>query len=242
MGSEIQTDHQDGGIPTDTPGPRTSYRFRDILPGVKVNNREAILAAYGPIATNLWFHGDAGQGKTHIAKCTMERAKAAGKTAVLLTGQVFREIGESFDRQEAFARYIYADLVVVDDIDKCAWTMKAVESLWYFLDCRSKWKKHVIVTANVTPAGMLEILKAATGANPSMAFTTLDRLHPCRAFHIQAGVSLRRGQAMPVLDFTAPPEIETISATEAAEVRAAIQCGALHILARGANTNPGEAA
>lgn len=242
MGSEIHTGQSGNRIPNGIPDAPTSYRFRDIIPQVKANNRDAIIAAYGPISTNLWFHGEAGQGKTHIAKCTMERAKAAGKTAVLLTGQVFREIGESFDRQEEFARYIYADIAVVDDADKCAWTMKAVEALWYFLDCRAKWKKHVIVTANVTPAGMLDILKAATGANPSMAFATLDRLHPCRAFHIQAGVSLRRGQSMPLLDFTAPPAVETISAAEAAEIRAAIQSGALHILARGAQNNPNEAA
>lgn len=177
----------------------TKYLFRNIAQDVKDANREAITALWEPLNQNIWLYGKPGRGKTHIAKCAVQRIRNQGNTAIIVTGNVFREIGESFDRQDEFAKYIYHDLVVIDDLDKCVWTPKAVEALWYLLDCRAKWRKHVIVTANVEGKAMLQILMAGCPQNESMAFAAMDRLNPCTSFEVKSPKSKRRELKLPDL-------------------------------------------
>lgn len=197
----------------------TKYLFKNIALDVKDANREAITALWEPLCQNIWLYGKPGRGKTHIAKCAAQRIRKQGNRAIVVTGQIFREIGESFDRQEEFAKYIYHDLVVIDDLDKCVWTAKAVEALWYFLDCRAKWRKHVIVTANVTPKAMLEILIVGCPQNESMAFAAIDRLNPCKSFEIKAPQSKRRDLKLPALEAKAVEVVELVSPAEAQQAR-----------------------
>ena len=198
----------------------TKYLFKNIAPDVKDANREVITALWEPLNQNIWLYGKPGRGKTHIAKCAVQRIRRQGNRAIIATGNIFREIGESFHRQDEFAKYIYHDLVVLDDLDKCVWTPKAIEALWYFLDCRAKWRKHVIVTANVEGKAMLKILIAGCPQNESMAFAAIDRLNPCQSFEVKAPKSKRRELTLPVLTAKTPEPIETISPQDAARVRA----------------------
>lgn len=150
---------------------------------------------------NLYLWGSVGTGKTFMALCALRRAFQRGRTVAEVTARHFAKTTERFDEHKGlFPEWIRVDVLLVDDIDKTRWSGDRINALWELLDARSAENRRTIVTANVSPANLRELLMSATTqndiSNRSCAAAALDRLNPAIKVEMQ-GKSLRTNTVEP---------------------------------------------
>lgn len=172
------------------------YSFKSLLPQV-VDNNSALIAELKrcPLKQNIWMQGEPGGGKTHLARACANRYLYRGMKAELVRSPEFRSMSIMLpeDRNDALYRFSLPDLLIIDDIDKCTWTPKALECLWEVMSLRHQCpNKRTIVTSNISPNAMLDYWSAMKDVAPSTATATLDRFQPCAGFVVKSAGSLRR--------------------------------------------------
>lgn len=132
---------------------------------------------------NLFLYGSIGVGKTWAARACLREAFVRGKSIAEVTARRMCKIGEQFQEgKHLMPAWKSAHVLLIDDIDKVAWTQERVDILWEVLDARTTSKKRTIVCSNLDSGPLLEALKAACThqgqRNESHALAAMDRLKP----------------------------------------------------------------
>lgn len=198
------------------------YSFKTLEPSVLAGNETSIARLKEtPMPRSVWLHGAVGVAKTHLAKCALNRHLYRGYSVDVIVGPEFRVIGEQFpqDREDDQRRYIAPDLLLIDDIDKLELTGKALESLWYILNCRFMAGKRNIITSQLEAREMAKQWRAVRNINQPMLESALDRFNPCVQFRIAGEKSLRHTHAPKPAQRPRPQDV--VSAEDAARIRAA---------------------
>jgi len=144
---------------------------------------------------NLYVYGPTGVGKSFLARCCLNWSFQQGLTVADVSGRRFAKVSDTFaEGRGLFNAWKEATVLLLDDIDKAVWNADRVGALWELLDTRASARRHTLVTGNVSPAELLELLHASnTGPgvrNESIVDATLERLRPCETLRLH-GESLR---------------------------------------------------
>ena len=144
---------------------------------------------------NLYIHGPTGVGKSFLARCCLNWAFQRGRAVAEVSGRRFTKVSDTFaEGRGLFQAWKEAELLLLDDIDKAAWNADRVGALWEVLDARAAARRRTLVTGNVTPAELLQLLREGnTGPglrNDATVDATLERLRPCDVLQLH-GESLR---------------------------------------------------
>jgi DNA replication protein DnaC len=138
------------------------------------------------------FFGTIGNGKTRLAACIARAAIMADRSVRFVTMQgLLDEVKAAFDDEgKAAAIYGFAmvDVLVVDDLGKQYRTEFAATTEYDFWNMRSAAKKPVFVTANCSPAALMELYapsdRTKVRIDPSLGEAVLDRV-----FSLSGGAS-----------------------------------------------------
>lgn len=139
------------------------------------------IRAWRPAAENIYIHGRTGCGKTAAARWLLLAALHSKRriyTVGEISGTQFVNRLCRFEHETELSRAETADVLLLDDIDKTPWTARSMACFLEFLDIRADNRRRVIVTANTSPDGLLELLRGVPGANPSTPIAILRRLRP----------------------------------------------------------------
>jgi len=101
---------------------------------------------------NAWICGDAGVGKTFMARCIANDTLSGGATVAELSALDINAKAGEWTFRERIDKLTKVDLLIIDDIDKPSWTPRSFEMLWNILDKRHAAKVKTLITANVEPA------------------------------------------------------------------------------------------
>lgn len=180
------------------------YSFRTIDPDVRAANAEAIeFLERVPMPSSVWLTGRPGRGKTHLARCTLNRHAflwlkvdpCAQDLVYWISGPKLRDLANCLpeDREEGIRHLCRQRTLLIDDLDKADMTnAKPLEVLWTVLDGRYKCGRKTIVTSNMSGKALAEIWARVCLMNPSLPGAIMDRLMPCKQFEIQGVESFRR--------------------------------------------------
>lgn len=146
-----------------------------------------------PRSQNLYIHGPVGTGKSFLALCALRKAFVDfnGHSVAEVSGRRFCKASDRFDEGGGmFHEWRRAKVLLIDDMDKADWNPARLSALWEILDDRMVCGRRTVVTANVAPAAIRDMLRQQAGSNTSMADAALDRLKPCTTIELK-GKSLR---------------------------------------------------
>lgn len=173
---------------------RVCFRKSDAL--VEALNPEAWAAARRwREQRNLYVFGPTGVGKSFLARCCLHRAFQHGREVAEVSARRFTKVSDTFaEGRGLFNAWKEATVLLLDDIDKAMWNPDRVGALWELLDARASARRRTLVTGNVSPPELAQILHASnTGAglrNEATVDATLERLRPCETLRLD-GESLR---------------------------------------------------
>lgn len=144
---------------------------------------------------NLYVHGPTGVGKSYLARCCLNWAFQQGLSVAEVSGRRFAKVSDTFaEGRGLFHAWKEAGVLLLDDVDKAAWTGDRIGALWELLDARNARRRRTLVTGNVSPSELVELMRehvAGRGlCNDAMVEATLERLRPCDT-HALVGESLR---------------------------------------------------
>ena len=160
---------------------------------------------------SVMLKGAPGRGKTFLGRCLLNAAgedRGYGQVCEMTARQyihaVIRNDPQVWTAQRGF-------FLLLDDLDKAAWTPNTLQMLWELLDLRTHGK-FTAVTSNLDDRGLMEMLRDACPKNTSLADATMERLNPCLHLAIAGDVSFRRTTAAATEPVTEPeataPETE----------------------------------
>ncbi|MCF6287376.1 MAG: ATP-binding protein, partial [Candidatus Hydrogenedentes bacterium] len=173
-----------------------SAAFHASNSAVEARNPEAWAMARRWRATrNLYVHGPTGVGKSYLARCCLNRVFQQGQAVAEVSARRFAKISDTFaEGGGLFSTWIRTEVLLLDDIDKANWSVDRVGALWELLDARASARRWSIVTGNVSPRELLDVLRERSVGhglrNNAMADATLERLRPCVTLCLE-GESLR---------------------------------------------------
>lgn len=124
-------------------------------------NRAAIKAAKAlPATENLFIHGDAGNGKTHLAIATgMKFAETGLHVEFWGIAELFATIRRSFnDNLVPTPNLLLADVLILDDIGKVKPSEWVTQEIYAALEGRWADERATILTANHDPLTVAESL------------------------------------------------------------------------------------
>jgi len=155
-------------------------------PDIRAINPDAWVASEGwSRKENAYIFGPVGVGKTYMANLMLYRFMFSQKyrfnnSVHIISARRLCKVSDRFDEGKGLLKHLEdADVLLLDDLDKGNWNTERLGALWELLDVRSAAKRSTIVTANVNPNDMRDVLRASTGGNTSLADATLDRMKPC---------------------------------------------------------------
>ena len=113
---------------------------------------------------NLLFIGGTGLGKTHLSTAIARRAIERGQDVVYETAQnVIADFehdrfhrGYDKDEEERSARYLEADLLIMDDLGAELTNQFTVSSLYNIINTRINQGKSMIISTNLGQKGLIE--------------------------------------------------------------------------------------
>lgn len=117
-------------------------------------------------ARNLWLLGPVGRGKTHLACAVLREQHQAGESVVFTTPRdLIRDLrspwGErnsAAKEQQVLARYTDCYALVIDDIGTSFGKEAELVQLFDVINERDAHDLHTIITSNLTPKALLELL------------------------------------------------------------------------------------
>lgn len=210
------------------------YKFATMNPALVAQNRAAFdVLSQMPLDRNVWLTGKPGTGKTHMAKCAGNRHHVAGQRVELMRGPHIRTMSEMWarDREESLGNLYAPELLIIDDLDKCVMTAKALEVFWSLMDVRYLWHRRTIITSNIDAKALMQMWMKVKDVNPTLVTAGLDRMNPCHQFTLQASESLRRTIVNPARLLEQVEPVTPVSPDEAETIREAFRSGNLRLLA-----------
>lgn len=171
--------------------------FRNSAPDIEAMNPEAWgLGRAWKATQNLYIFGPTGVGKSYLARCCLKRVFQANRNVAETSARAFCKTTDTFNEGRGrFMEWKTVPALLLDDIDKTTWTMERVGALWELLDARSSGRRVTIITGNVNPKDLRELLQeacmAGKASNSTCADAALERLRPCLTLHL-TGTSQRR--------------------------------------------------
>jgi DNA replication protein DnaC len=148
----------------------------------------ALTIAQDPCAQGVWFCGNNGSGKTHLAAGIVNAATSRGIPATYVkVAMLMEQFAESYNRNgklranklDVIQWLASVDVLVLDDIDKTDFTPHTSRMLYILVDQRyenagTQRRKPVIVTSNHEPAEV-GIIWRKKGLDRKIGDTILDR-------------------------------------------------------------------
>lgn len=153
-------------------------------------NQEAINQANAlQLGENLYLHGLAGNGKTHLAVATARRFAETGRTARFYgVVDLFNQIRGSFNGQTERPNLLAPEVLVLDDLGKVKPTEFVFQEIYAALEARWANELTTIFTANHGPKQAAAAL-ASQGDGESAA-AIVSRLASGKVAHV-VGKDLR---------------------------------------------------
>lgn len=157
--------------------------------------------------------GAPGLGKTFLARCLLNVVGAdRGYNNVCET--TARQYIHSVINNDACAWVAQRGFfLLLDDIDKVAWSPNTLQMLWELFDLRSHGK-FTTITSNLNDQGLAEMLREACPKNTSLADATMERWNPCLHLSFSGDVSFRRSGTANNEPTLAPPEDSALIDTQ----------------------------
>lgn len=125
----------------------------------RYDDKQAISACDGWPDVNLFIHGPAGSGKTHLATAI---SRGYHDVKIRKPQHIFRSlrgIKDGREEQEAVNRYIKMPFFILDDLGVDKKTDFSFSTLYEILDGRDmNYKKGMIITSNLSIGGLAERL------------------------------------------------------------------------------------
>ncbi len=131
----------------------------------------------------LYFYGDNGTGKTHLAAAIALELLAKGVCVVFrafddLLRDIKSTFGDERSEKEVFKAYTEADLLVIDDLGKGRCTEWSTAMLFSIVNARYEDCKPIIVTANYSFDELVDEL-TPKGCSDGDALGVVSRLKGC---------------------------------------------------------------
>jgi DNA replication protein DnaC len=171
--------------------------FRNSTPDIEAMNPESWgLGRAWRGVQNLYIYGPTGVGKSYLARCCLKRIFQANRNVAETSARAFCKTTDTFtEGRGRFMEWKTVPALLLDDIDKTTWNADRVGALWELLDARSSGRRVTIITGNVSPKDLRDMLQEACvsgkSANSTCADAALERLRPCLTLHL-TGASQRR--------------------------------------------------
>lgn len=138
---------------------------------------------------NLWLWGPPGVGKSYLCQCILTDYVLRGGVCAAETS-VRSVVNIAPWATQDLQRWMLPGLLLLDDVDKVAWTEATLAMFWELLDNRCAARRRTLVTANMKPSDFAQTLKERIPQNRSLADSTLDRLKPVQSLEF-TGRSMR---------------------------------------------------
>ncbi len=174
--------------------------FQKSTPEIEALNTEAWRAAKDWKGdSNIYLFGPVGCGKSFLALSILKRVFCAtkGRDVAEIAARRFAKLSDRFDEGRGMlSELTKVNILLIDDLDKAIWDPERLAALWEILDDRMVGNRRTIITANVAPLQLREMLRAQSPGNQSLADAALDRLKPCLTLELK-GKSLRSAERIP---------------------------------------------
>ena len=145
---------------------------------------------------NVYIYGPVGTGKTWMSHILLQNAFIGtqfrhGCSVGVVSARQFCKVTDRYDDKGRLKAWSQCKVLLLDDLDKGNWNTERLGALWDLLDYRNTHSSFTIITANVSPVALREVLREAAPNNRSMADSCFDRLKPCLTIELK-GKSLRK--------------------------------------------------
>lgn len=143
--------------------------------------------------SNIYLYGPVGCGKSFLALSILKKVFCVtkGRDVAEIAARRFAKLSDRFDEGRGILAVLSkVNMLLIDDLDKAIWDPERLAALWEILDDRMVGNRRTVITANVAPLQLREILRAQSPGNQSLADAALDRLKPCLTLELK-GKSLR---------------------------------------------------
>lgn len=151
----------------------------------------ALAKQWNPGMGNLYAFGKNGVGKSALMRYILAVWIYRGHTCADISAPQFAARLTGYDSEALLTRIESASIVFLDDLDKGAWTPRALAYLWEFLDLRNERRRPTLITANMDNAAMHAAFHGASGGGDNcMATAIMRRLQPVQSMPM-VGVDLR---------------------------------------------------
>lgn len=125
---------------------------------------------------NWYIYGNKGRGKTFLARCLLNTAFDLGMIVGELNAVDFTTQYD-MNRGKGLKYLRDPQVILIDDIDKAAWTVFSFQQLYGILNYRNERNKKTIITSNTILDDLIDHLKKHID-NHGMISAAFDRMNP----------------------------------------------------------------
>lgn len=169
-------------------------KFANSDDAIEALNRDTWKWARSYDRETAWISGTKGTGKTFMGRCILHARIDHINTVMEVRAHDVNAKARQFEHERYVAQLQNAGVLLIDDIDKAAWTRDGVIVLNEVMDARYAHKRPTLITANVEPEFMWNQWRNLFADNPSVIAALFDRLTGCKRV-VLTGESLRRASA-----------------------------------------------